>query len=313
MRFIAFFFEALPPLFPSPVMRALHQFSGRDWARLTPLAHAFKQLRNDAWMQIYRRRTPEGYAGFLRETAALQDRPIALVIAFEQPWALNWLLSMAKRHLQDTTVLVMDNSRRLEQRIEIERVCRAHGIHYLALPPNATRHVNRSHGMAMNWAFYNVVRRIRPSVFAFLDHDLIPLRPLSLAARLGQQPLYGMRLTRQWAWQLWAGYCMYSYAQVGERPLNFLYDFSRGLDTGGRNWPHLYRDLDPATLRFAHSAHVAIKNLAGGEPVKVQWIDDAWFHIGGISYNQNFPAKAALCQHLAQAFEEGATWEQMLA
>ena len=295
-------------------MRRFDQFSLREWATLLPVQHALKQLRNDAWMAIYARQCTDELARFLADTRHLTGHDIALVIAFEQPWSLNWMLTMAKRHLIDTTVVVIDNSRQANMRYELGNISRAHGIPYLGLPANPTRHVNRSHGMAMSWMFRNVVRSIEPRTFAFLDHDLIPVRPISMSRQLGGgQPLYGMRLNSTWAWQLWAGYCIFDYAYIARRPLNFLYDFSLGLDTGGRNWHCLYRNMDPQHLRFAPSEVHTIVDPINHEHTSVQVIDDAWFHIGGISYNDNFRSKMQLCEHLSRAFAEGVIWDHILA
>jgi hypothetical protein len=219
---------------------------------------------------------------------------------------------MSKRCLPDATVLVFDNSRNKQARIAIEQVCAERDAPYLPLPANPTRHGNRSHGMAMQWVYRNVVQAIQPRVFGFIDHDLIPLEPLALSEKMAGQPFYGMPLQRRWAWQLWAGYCFFDTQQVGALPLNFLYDFSNGLDTGGRNWRHLYRSHDRARLQLAVSKVLEIKDPWTGQPRRIQIVDDAWYHIGGISYNDNFATKAEFAQRLAQGIDEGQSWRALL-
>jgi hypothetical protein len=292
-------------------LRTLTNYSGSEWLQALPLKHALKQARNDVWLAAYLRRRAPLLDDFLRRNAVQKGRDVAMVIAFEQPWALGWLLDMAARHLQGTTVMVFDNSRRPEARQEIARVCSERGAPYLALPENRTTHVNRSHGMAMSWVHANVVRRLEPRFFAFLDHDLIPVRPLSLAERIGDQAFFGLPVHSAWAWQLWAGYCIYDFRRVGQVPMNFLYDFSQGLDTGGRNWRGLYRHHVRDSLRFAASEDVGVRASASGLPTAVQIIDGRWLHIGGISYNDNFVPKIEFCQRLALAFERGASWAQI--
>ena len=293
-------------------MRSLRHFSVGEWLHLLPLQHAAKQWRNDAWLAIYRRRHAAKQTSFLQQVAPLRGGDIALVIAFENPWVVDWQLTIAKRHLAGTTVPVFDNSRAPALRPEVARVCADHGAPYLALPRNRTRHVNRSHGMAMSWVFSQIVRRIEPRQFAFLDHDLIPLLPVSLAERLGNQPFFGFRGTSRWGWSLWAGYCVFEYARVAALPLNFLYDFSNGLDTGGRNWAVVYRHFDSGALRFAGDAWLDVATASTGEAQRVQVLDSSWLHIGGISYNKNFDPKEAFCKRLAQAFADGRTWPQIL-
>jgi len=279
--------------------------------RFVPLEYAFKQARNDGWVNIYNKIRPSGLDSFLGETERFGNQPVALVTAFEQPWALDWQLRMAQRNLADAAVLVFDNSRRAAARLEIEQVCRNRGVPYLALPVNRTRHVNRSHGMAMTWIFHNVVRAIRPRLFAFLDHDLIPVRKTELSERLADQPFYGKLRASAWAWQLWAGYCLFDYSTVAGLPMNFLYDFSQKLDTGARNWDCLYRNHDRERLRFASSRYVDVRDPVTGIFQSMEIVDDRWLHIGNIGYNDNFRAKSEFCGNLARAMDEGVPWGQL--
>jgi hypothetical protein len=193
---------------------------------------------------------------------------------------------MANRNVSDMTVLVFDNSRDDSKRIEIEQVCKQNNAPYLALPRNSTRHVNRSHGMAMTWVYHNVVRAINPRIFGFIDHDLIPVRTVSVAHKLANQPVYGLLNEGKFGfWYLWAGYCFFDYVETQGKSINFLYDFSRDLDTGGRNWKSLYRDLDRRQLHVASAENVSMKVASIESPRLVQIVDGHWLHIGGISYN----------------------------
>lgn len=267
-------------------MRYLTEFSAIEWLKLLPVQHALKQVRNDVWLAVYKNIRTSKLSQFLTEYKDLAGRNIALVIAFEQPWALNWLLQMANRNVSDMTVLVFDNSRNEAKRIELEHICKRNKAPYLALPANPTRHVNRSHGMAMTWVYHNVVRAINPRIFGFIDHDLIPVGKVSIMDKLAGQPVYGLLNQNKFGfWSLWAGYCFFDYAGTRGKSINFLYDFSRDLDTGGRNWNSLYRDLDRRQMRIASSDNVSMKVPSIENPRLVQFIDEHWLHIGGISYN----------------------------
>jgi hypothetical protein len=292
-------------------MRDLKDFTVADWLQLLPLQHAFKQVRNDAILAVYKRLRPKSLEPFLAETCRFAGKNIVLVIAFEQPWALDWLLRMAGRNLTDATVLVFDNSRRREVRVEIEKVCRARAVPYLALPPNPTRHVNRSHGMAMSWIFDNVVRAIKPRIFGFIDHDMIPVEEVRLAERLGAQPFFGRLKGSNLGWQLWAGYCLFDFARVSGLPLNFLYDFSLNLDTGGRNWACLYQPHPYNSVEFSAHRLLKMKDPATGELRKLQFVDDRWLHLGAIGYNNNLIAKLKFCQYLEQSLDQGTKWSQL--
>lgn len=243
---------------------------------------------------------------FINDTEHLRGGDIGLVVAYEQPWALDWLIRMAARHLSGA-LLVFDNSRRAEARLEIERVCRDAGVPYLGLPPSPTKHPNRSHGMAMTYIFHNVVRAIKPRSFTFIDHDLIPMEKIELGGALRGQPFYGLPNDSKWAWSLWAGYCSYDFSAVQYLPLNFLNDFSIGLDTGGRNWLPLYRNYDRSRLRFGawRLARVPDRVLGTDRPVDV--IDGNWIHLCGAGYSSRFKETLDFYERIAKAAEEGAT------
>ncbi|WP_051229290.1 hypothetical protein [Paludibacterium yongneupense] len=291
-------------------MRSLRQYTISEMVKLEPFSDAYKQFRNDLLLNLYLGRKAEGQAEFLVDCRPLRGKNIAAVVAFEQPWALDWLLTMSRKHLTDCTVLAFDNSR-APKRAEIAEVCRRHGAHYLALPSNRTRHVNRSHGMAMTWIYRNIIQAIEPENFAYFDHDMIPMEPLSLNQRLGEQDCFGLLNESEWGWQLWAGYCMFRFDRVGHLPLNFLYDFSFGLDTGGRNWKYIYRQLDRTVQRFADSINRPLRPTTQDAPRTVQVVDDSWVHIGSISYNNNFESKQAFFATLAAACENGVSWQQI--
>ncbi len=294
-------------------MLKLSEFSVKDWLKLRPLDVAFKQVRNDVWLNYYTRQKPAELNQFLTENSRLAQKNIAVVVAFEQPWALNWLLKMAKKNLTNTTVLVFDNSRKIASRAEIEVVCKKNGAPYLALPMNRTKHVNRSHGMAMSWIYDNVINVIQPKVFAFIDHDLIPVSMTDFEERLAEQAFFG-RVGGKYPqyWSLWAGYCIFDYAAVKNKPLNFLYDFSRGLDTGGRNWDSLYSHYDKSALRFAKNECLNIKLPNFEQHASVQFIDERWVHMGGISYNDGFNAKSDFFGEFAIVLEQDANWRRLV-
>lgn len=294
-------------------MRSLKNFGASEWLQLLPLQHALKQVRNDAWMAAYGRRRVDGLQDFLHETRACEGRNVLISVAFEQPWALSWQLRQARRFVEDATVIVLDNSRDHNARRAIEAVCREQRVPYLPLPANRTRHANRSHGMAMSWIYRNVVTPMKPGLFGFIDHDLIPIAPINVSERLGRQSFFGMPVYSEWAWQLWAGYCIFDRQALEGLPLNFLYDFSQGLDTGGRNWKSLYSRFDKSRLRFATSELTPVHDPVTGKPAKLQIVDERWLHIGGISYDDNFKSKSEICHHMAQVFDEGLSWPQLRA
>ena len=294
-------------------MLKLSEFSVKDWLKLRPLDVAFKQVRNDVWLKYYVNQKPAELSQFLADNRHLAGKNIAIVVAFEQPWAVNWLLQMAKKNLINTTVLVFDNSHKTTARAELAAVCKQNGVAYLALPMNRTKHVNRSHGMAMSWIYDNVINSIQPKIFAFIDHDLIPVSEVDFEKRLGKQPFFG-GLTSLYGqyWSLWAGYCIFDFSITQSKSLNFLYDFSRGLDTGGRNWDSLYSQYDKAHIQFAKKEFVPLRLDENQNQQVVEIMDKHWMHIGSISHNDGFRHKFDFFNQLAPALQLDANWQRFL-
>lgn len=288
-------------------MRRWSDYAMAEWASGWPVRHALKEWRNDWMCAVYIRRPALDESPSLPTLARRTPENLALVVAFEQPWYIEWQLEMARRHQPGWVFLVLDNSRSDGARQAIRQICRQAGTPYVGLPSNPTRHANRSHSLAMQWAFERVVRALRPGRFGFFDHDLIPVAPVDLASRLRDQPCYGMLVESRWAWQLWAGYCLFEFQKVVELPLNFLYDFANGLDTGGRNYGPLYRHLDRRRMRFASSTlrPVPVPGVADAAAA-VQMLDEGWLHVGGVSYNGNADRKRAWVEQLHQQHTQAA-------
>lgn len=224
---------------------------------------------------------------------------------------LEFSLKMISRHVTDVTPLVFDNSSTPEARKKIQSVCQGQNVSYLALPENPTRHPNRSHGMAMTWIWRNVLRALRPKIFGFIDHDVVPLKQVEATMLLKDQPFYGVPNVGKWGWSLWAGFCFYDFSEVMSRPLNFLNDFSRGMDTGGRNWECLYSKHDHRKMRFADWQLFEV--VAGGAPRQIEIIDESWIHLAGVSYRDDYRKNLDFYRPILQKIEEGANWQQLQA
>jgi hypothetical protein len=208
--------------------------------------------------------------------------------------------------------MVFDNSRSLILRSEIEKLCRAWSIPYLSLPHLKIKHPNRSHGLAMTWVFHRIIKKISPHIFGYLDHDMYPIKPVSLQQlNLDHQDSYGLINDAPHYWNLWAGYCFYKFSAIHEKPLNFLYDFSRGVDTGGRNWPYLYEGQVKSLTQFA-PVSTPLVSLGNDLNSIVQLIDERWVHVGGVSYNNNLKPKEEFHSKLVESLSNGESFDDLV-
>jgi hypothetical protein len=285
-------------------MRALRDYSPLEWVRAAPLAHGARRARNILVDRIYRRCRASGQDEVQRALAAHRGGTLAFTVAFNLPEAVALLSQAMARFLPGTPLVVCDNSNQVEARTRIAAVCARRGHIYCPLPPaplgRFSSNGSRSHAVALNWIYHNLIRPTEPKVFALLDHDLVPLAIDDFAARVAGQPAYGMvrHGERFGGWFLWPGYSVFDYAATAAMALDFGTDTPLTLDTGGQNWHRLYRGMRLEDIRRAQTREVYLGDGAGGrEPYLLA---DTWLHVGGAGHRGG---GAAALQRVRQAFE----------
>lgn len=290
-------------------MRDLSDYSLREWATAVPLAHRLRRARNLIVDRIYRDRRADGQAALVARLKAETAPVLAFTVAFNMPEAIALLSDAMARFVGGAALVVCDNSTDAAARAAIAQLCRQRGLAYCPLPPSpyrGARNGSRSHAVALNWIFANLVRPVAPRIFALLDHDLIPLKPSDLAARVSGQPCYGMvrRGEGNDAWYLWPGYSIFDLAAIGGRPLDFGTDTPLTLDTGGQNWSVLYRTLDQSRMRQADCRRVTLTDAQTGEQATSLLID-GWLHVGGAGHRDGGPGAVARVRRAFDADPDG--------
>ena len=134
-----------------------------------------------------------------------------------------------------------------------------------------------SHGIALNWIFKNVVQK-RKHDFAFLDHDIFPVKKININHYVQNQDFYGFkciphkfnRMNKK-LWYLWPGFAFYKYSVLAKNKINFgkwrKFVFLKvvGADTGSANFPNLYSKYDVNSLNFANTSYW---NIRKDEPME---------------------------------------------
>lgn len=289
-------------------MRDWADYGLAEWISGTPLVHGLKRARNIATERVFRSVPARGYDDFMAQLARLRPETVAVTIAYNKPWLIDIATQITRRNLVGTLV-VCDNSRDAEARRAIGQICAERDVPYLALPFNLEHHPCRSHGIALNWVYYNVIDRARPRAFAFLDHDLFVTERLDLAALVANQPVYGRLNQSNWGWNLWAGLCVFDRAAIAQYAPDFNNDNPRLLDTGGRNWTQIYRHFDRSLIRFAESSERQIHLPGDGRAMTVE-IFDKCLHVGGASTRDETADNINLeeaCRRVARHLEAGGT------
>ncbi|RAZ92298.1 hypothetical protein DPM33_06860 [Mesorhizobium hawassense] len=215
---------------------------------------------------------------------AFSDAVIASV-AFNRPDMIEWQIHLIRRHLAEKDgYVVFDNSSRDEARVAIRDLCRRLQVPYVGLPRNRML-VSASHGLALNWIARNFVVVFRPSLFGFLDHDIFPTGPFSVRERMQGKLLYGRKRTdtpTPGGWFLWPGFSFFD-GSVSPRRLDFSPSYRFHMDSGGGNWPRLYRACDPDKVRFADKRWLRFGD--GRDEFRDYFLSvDGWLHAGNASH-----------------------------
>ena len=121
---------------------------------------------------------------------------------------------------------------------------------------------SRSHGIALNWVWHNILRPGSPRAFGFIDDDLFPTAPDDPFAPLDTQDFFGLVRQEGQKWFLWAGYCTFRFDAVKDKPLDFGQDWFIGLDTGGANWSVLYQHVDRGIFGSRKPSSSPIKKVS---------------------------------------------------
>jgi len=252
---------------------------------------AAKNLRNSVVDHSFRQCARGVGRRFAAELRALRIRHAAFAIAFDSPWVVDLLTRTWSRHQPDFPLVVIDNSADPEARLAHEDLCRLRSLPYLPLPWNPEWSPNRSHGIALNWVWFNVVCHADLDVAGFIDHDCIPVAAFDLRARMQDLDAYGLRgtsLTHPDAWNLWAGYCFLRPAAAARLAVDFKHRIEYGLDTGGGNWQGFYQWLAPDRVGAARCRWVRPVLGDDEHTAACMLLDEAFLHLEGASYRSSF-------------------------
>ena len=255
--------------------KRLADFTTDDWLRLRPFTQHLKTLRYDANNALHIRK-PVRSGDIAAVIRSLAGRRVLITVAFEDPQAIDWQIRLVRRYVACDLHLIADNSDDDVAADAIRAACDSTDALYLRLPATAA-HSSRSHGLALNWLWTNVVRPSRPTAFGFLDDDFFPTGPDDPFAVLRSQEFFGVIRNVGERWFLWAGFCLFRYAAVADRTMDFQRDWFIGLDTGGANWEVLYRHADIARLRRAEMTQRPYRADLPESESYFQWYNH-WLH-----------------------------------
>lgn len=198
---------------------------------------------------------------------------------------------------------IVDNSPNKNIRIRIKDICKSQNVGYEEVPYSLSLKFckwiglhSMSHGIALNWAYYNIVFPRNPKFFMLLDHDVLPIKKYCFSGELSNPNFYGVYRDRGGGWYLWPGWCVFRNSAISSIKPNFLPYFKKNVffDTGGNNHKKIYRFYNCQEIYFPKVVTIRIKeskDLASDDAIYhsdyIQIIDECWIHlINGSNYFQ---------------------------
>lgn len=231
----------------------------------------------------------------LFDYAKAKGIPLCLItISFDNVFVVEQQIRLIKRHITDRNYIhiVADNSTNTANRQAIKELCHRKQTGYIGLPYNFFQTTmyrpSYAHGLCMTWLYYNVVRRIEPRIFGFLDHDMFPLADCSITDKCGDRNFWGKLVDRtpsnsqERLWYLWAGFCFFRFERIDKMNPSFFPAKVNGvyLDTAGSLFRTLYRYHNPSEFSLAAITREECFRGGGNDyhSDRIHFIDNDWVH-----------------------------------
>ncbi len=229
---------------------------------------------------------------------------LVIVVTFNNIDILRIQHSYLKKFLLDPyDFVVADNSSNSCEAKKIQLFCEKNNISYVRLPWNPLTGIRASgsHGIALNWCYSNMVKKIKPKYFGFLDHDIFPIVNTTILNKIKIGLWGAVRTRKEDYWYLWPGFCFFDFKTFKDYRFNF-FPFHGGkdgdifLDTGGSNYNTIYHNIKRSEIDEATSILVNLdteKVLQKGEDSKntFEIIDYSWLHLRQVAWRKESHSK----------------------
>lgn len=207
-----------------------------------------------------------------------------ITVAFNNVELIRLQERFLRKYVSDKyTHIVVDNSTDPVVRKQLFSFCAENGVAYLGMPKNWLNRIGSSysHAMALNYIYRHVICFRRPWAFGQIDHDLFPIREISLMDKLKDQPLYGPLRLRGTCWYLSAIMSFFRFEFTEGKRVDFMpvTPDKIYLDSGGGNWYDLYSRLDLHSLQFPDECIESIRKGGNRHSDSLEFFDGkCWLH-----------------------------------
>jgi len=260
------------------------------------LYYSIKRVRNQLTKKLYEDKRVKSTDRIINRLRTMGANSIFFTIAYNTPWTIKLMISFWQKNCPGLELAVMDNSSDSASSEEIHNICNSTNTIYLKLPGNNAGHMCRSHGLAINWTWKNIVCQIQDlNTIGFIDHDCFPLKPWDLS-RKPNVFAYGVKnpgfIQGHQTWNMWAGFMIFDMGRspVKKRNMDFTVNPLDTLDTGGMNWRRVYRYLSTSQYSFARVERIRI-NLqdepqSQSSTIEAEMINGSFLHLSGLTHKK---------------------------
>lgn len=193
-----------------------------------------------------------------------------ITVSFNNPIIIDYQIKLFKKFLKGNYChIICDNSNMEEHAKQIKEVCVKNNITYIHCEPQKVPHgFSDSHGIALNWIYKEVIQK-RKNNFAFLDHDIFPIKEVNIESYLENSELAGRVDEISGIWYLWPGFSFFRYELLKDIKTNFRRYRKWNIfkvpivDTGSGNWYPLYSKYD---IQKVNRVHFSGWNIVDNKP-----------------------------------------------
>lgn len=216
---------------------------------------------------------------------------VLFTIAFNSSILIEKQILDLKNYVTDKFYhIIVDNWDNTQLSEKLKKICKKNDVGYIKLPKNELQYSD-SHWAALTYTYKNFIQNNKEiAYFWFLDHDIFPIKKISILEKLKQQDIYGVLIDKKSDWFGWvrwkrrflrAWFCIYKniYDDMDFMPNKRYFPLSI-LDTWGSNRDVVYKNIDPKSISL-ESYQIIIKHIQGniyryrtfGDRIHFRWGD----------------------------------------
>jgi len=242
----------------------------------------------------------------------MEDDAIDVItIAYNNSKVIELHNQYVKRYLKgNVTHIIVDNSTNMEESGVIKEICEREGLGYVRLHKNRMGifSPSYSHATAVNWSYRHILKPRGAFGFGFIDHDIFPVVPMDFASILRERPFYGAKRERNGMWYLSAIISFFSRSAVEGKKFDYMPITIDGtyLDSGGGNWPTIFKNTDKDKVWFITNYTVNYKEGDNRHQDQLELFDDEkWVHtINGSYWKKVDVVKEDMMTELIRKYEK---------